>query len=119
MDPFPPGFAIFLLPRAAYSEVIAGVSEALAEGMTVVDYSPGSLIVEDYGSLSTWLRNLSAPAGSVFRGHRWSERSSGRGHDRSRLFSRQPDRRGLWIPFHLASQSFCSRGQRIPRSSLE
>jgi cellulose synthase operon protein YhjQ len=49
------------------------LSEALAEGMTVVDYSPGSLIVEDYGSLSTWLRNLSAPAGSVFRGHRWSE----------------------------------------------
>jgi cellulose synthase operon protein YhjQ len=49
------------------------LSEALAEGMTVVDYSPGSLIVEDYASLSSWLRNLSAPAGSVFRGHRWSE----------------------------------------------
>jgi cellulose synthase operon protein YhjQ len=51
----------------------ASLSEALAEGMTVVDYSPGALIVEDYAALSSWLRNLSAPAGSVFRGHRWSE----------------------------------------------
>jgi cellulose synthase operon protein YhjQ len=49
------------------------LSEALAEGMTVVDYSPASLIVEDYAALSSWIRNLSAPAGSVFRGHRWSE----------------------------------------------
>jgi cellulose synthase operon protein YhjQ len=49
------------------------LSEALAEGMTVLDYSPGALIVEDYAALSTWIRNLSAPAGSGLRGQRWSE----------------------------------------------
>ncbi len=53
------------------------VSEALAEGMTVMDYAPGAQVAEDYAHLAQWVRSLSAPAiqssqsyGSV----RWSER---------------------------------------------
>jgi cellulose synthase operon protein YhjQ len=50
------------------------VSEALAEGMTVMDYAPGSPVAEDYMNLAGWLRSLSAPAAQAFRGVRWSER---------------------------------------------
>ena len=50
------------------------VSEALAEGMTVLDYAPNSPVVEDFASLAGWVKSLSAPAGSGFRGVRWSER---------------------------------------------
>ncbi len=49
------------------------VSEALAEGMTVIDYAPGSDIAADYHDFAAWLRSLAAPAtagGSL----RWSER---------------------------------------------
>jgi cellulose synthase operon protein YhjQ len=49
------------------------VSEALAEGMTVIDYAPGSDIAADYQDLAGWLRSLSAPATAGSRG-RWSER---------------------------------------------
>ena len=50
------------------------VSEALAEGMTVVDYAPEGAITEDYMNIAGWLRNLSAPATQGFRNIRWSER---------------------------------------------
>ncbi len=50
------------------------VSEALAEGMTVMDYAAGSAIAGDYGALVEWVRSLSAPAGSGLHGVRWSER---------------------------------------------
>lgn len=50
------------------------VSEALAEGMTVLDYAPNSAVTEDYASLAAWLKSLSAPASTSFRGVRWSER---------------------------------------------
>lgn len=50
------------------------VSEALAEGMTVVDYAPNSPVSEDIGSLASWVKSLSAPASTGFRGVRWSER---------------------------------------------
>ncbi len=50
------------------------VSEALAEGMTVMDYAPNSAVTEDYASLAGWVKSLSAPASSSFRGVRWSER---------------------------------------------
>jgi len=50
------------------------VSEALAEGMTVVDYAPNSVVTEDYASLAGWVKSLSAPASTSFRGVRWSER---------------------------------------------
>jgi cellulose synthase operon protein YhjQ len=50
------------------------VSEALAEGMTVMDYAPGSPVTEDFMNLASWLRSYSAPAVQAFRGARWSER---------------------------------------------
>ncbi len=50
------------------------VSEALAEGMTIVDYSPDSPVTEDYLNVATWLRNIAAPAAAGFRNVRWSER---------------------------------------------
>ncbi|MFP5235862.1 MAG: cellulose synthase operon protein YhjQ/BcsQ [Acidobacteriota bacterium] len=50
------------------------VSEALAEGMTVVDYAPGSTASEDFNALAGWVKSLAAPGGSAFRGVRWSER---------------------------------------------
>jgi cellulose synthase operon protein YhjQ len=50
------------------------VSEALAEGMTVVDYAPSSTVAEDFGNLAGWVKSQSAPASSGFRGVRWSER---------------------------------------------
>ncbi len=50
------------------------VSEALAEGMTVMDYAPNSVVAEDFASLAGWVKSLSAPATTSFRGVRWSER---------------------------------------------
>jgi cellulose synthase operon protein YhjQ len=50
------------------------VSEALAEGMTVMDYAPNSTVAEDFGNLAGWVKSLSAPASSSYRGVRWSER---------------------------------------------
>jgi cellulose synthase operon protein YhjQ len=49
------------------------VSEALAEGMTLIDYVPGSEVAADYRDLAGWLRSLSAPA-TAGSGVRWSER---------------------------------------------
>ena len=50
------------------------VSEALAEGMTVMDYAPSAVVAEDYANLAGWVRSLSAPATQTYRGVRWSER---------------------------------------------
>jgi len=50
------------------------VSEALAEGMTVMDYAPNSTVAEDFASLAGWVKSQSAPASSAYRGVRWSER---------------------------------------------
>ena len=50
------------------------MSEALAEGMTVVDYAPGSTLAEDFNTLAGWVKSLSAPATTNYRGVRWSER---------------------------------------------
>lgn len=52
----------------------AAMSEALAEGMTVVDYAPDSNVAEDFGSLAAWVKSLEAPAAAGYRGVRWSER---------------------------------------------
>jgi cellulose synthase operon protein YhjQ len=49
------------------------VSEALAEGMTVIDYAPSAHVTEDYTQLASWVRNQTAPATAGFRGMRWSE----------------------------------------------
>ena len=50
------------------------VSEALAEGMTVIDYAPDSPVSEDYLNVANWVRKVSAPASAGFRNVRWSER---------------------------------------------
>ncbi len=48
----------------------SAVSEALAEGMTVVDYAPGSQVAGDYEALAEWVRALSAPRDHAYRGVR-------------------------------------------------
>ena len=50
------------------------VSEALAEGMTVIDYAPDSPVADDYKNLAEWVRKLAAPATTGLRSIRWSER---------------------------------------------
>jgi len=50
------------------------LSEALAEGMTVMDYAPGSSLAEDFSTLAAWVKSLSSPATTTYRGVRWSER---------------------------------------------
>ncbi len=50
------------------------VSEALAEGMTVVDYQSEGAVAEDYLNVANWLISVSAPAASGLRTTRWSER---------------------------------------------
>jgi cellulose biosynthesis protein BcsQ len=50
------------------------MSEALAEGMTVIDYAPNSPAAEDIISLVTWIRTTSVAVSAVHRGVRWSER---------------------------------------------
>jgi cellulose synthase operon protein YhjQ len=50
------------------------VSEALAEGMTVVDYQPDGPTTEDYLNVANWLRGISPPAQLAVRTNRWSER---------------------------------------------
>jgi cellulose synthase operon protein YhjQ len=48
------------------------VSEALAEGMTVMDYAPETAVAHDVLNLASWLRTQAAPAPG-FRKARWSE----------------------------------------------
>jgi cellulose synthase operon protein YhjQ len=49
------------------------VSEALAEGMTVMDYVPREPIAQDYAHVATWLRSIAAPTMAGFRSVRWTE----------------------------------------------
>jgi hypothetical protein len=46
----------------------------LAEGMTVLDYAPGSEAAQDYQRLADWLRSYAAPSVVGHDGIRWSER---------------------------------------------
>jgi cellulose synthase operon protein YhjQ len=50
------------------------VSEALAEGMTVVDYAPDAAVSQDYMDVASWLRSVSPPAKAEFPGQQWSQR---------------------------------------------
>lgn len=61
-----------LLPFAIHRS--SAVSEALAEGMTVIDYAPNSPAAEDIMNLVTWIRNTSVAGTGGRRGVRWSER---------------------------------------------
>lgn len=60
-----------LLPFAL--ERTCAVSEALAEGMTVMDYAPDSNAAAQFTGLSKWLETVLAPAAVSSHG-RWSER---------------------------------------------
>lgn len=61
-----------LLPFAIHRST--AVSEALAEGMTVIDYAPNSSVAEDMMNVVAWIRNTSVAATAGHRGVRWSER---------------------------------------------
>ena len=50
------------------------VSEALAGGMTVMDYAPAAPVSQDYLDVALWLRDVSPPATSEARSMRWGER---------------------------------------------
>ena len=50
------------------------VPEALAEGMTVMDYAPDAAVSADYTNVASWLRSIAAPATAGFRNLRLSER---------------------------------------------
>lgn len=108
----------FVLRRAP------AVSEALAEGMTVMDYAPNSTVAEDFGTLASWVKSQSAPASSTYRGVRWSERLGqrafgrilGQGRTSSQKLSgcSSCSRRRLfsvsWLCFRLAGNSKVSSG---------
>jgi|GEM_PF-2218777 len=49
------------------------VSEAMAEGMTVVDYAPNSAAAEDYARLADWLREVAPSPLHRLKRLRWSE----------------------------------------------
>jgi cellulose synthase operon protein YhjQ len=49
------------------------VSEALAEGMTVVDYASEAPVSKDYFDIAAWLRGVSPPAAAGIRNARWGE----------------------------------------------
>ncbi len=51
----------------------SAVAEALADGMTVIDYSPQTGVASDYRSLAAWVRTASGPAQPETRSARWSE----------------------------------------------
>lgn len=50
------------------------VSEALAEGLTVIDYAPNSRVAEDIVQFAGWVRTSANAGASTNRGARWSER---------------------------------------------
>ena len=50
------------------------VSEALAEGMTVMDYAPSDPVARDYMDVASWLREHSPLAKTERSGLRWGEK---------------------------------------------
>ena len=50
------------------------IAEALAEGMTVIDYAPGDGIAKEYLQLAAWVRSMAEPAREGLAKARWSER---------------------------------------------
>jgi cellulose synthase operon protein YhjQ len=50
------------------------VSEALAGGMTIVDYAPDVQTVDDLRELAQWVRGLEVPATIETQDMRWGER---------------------------------------------
>jgi cellulose synthase operon protein YhjQ len=52
---------------------IPAVSEAVAEGMTIMDYAPDSPIAGEFVTLANWLESVAAPVDLRARSRRWSE----------------------------------------------
>ena len=50
------------------------VSEALAQGVTVVDYADDSPVTQDYFEVASWLRNISPAAKAESRSPLWGQR---------------------------------------------
>lgn len=50
------------------------VAEALAEGMTVIDYDPKSGVADDYRDLANWVRTFAAPGQQPRTDTGWSQR---------------------------------------------
>ncbi|HEY4380562.1 MAG TPA: cellulose synthase operon protein YhjQ/BcsQ [Acidobacteriaceae bacterium] len=49
------------------------VSEALAEGKTVLEYAPDAAVSQDYRDVALWLRSVSPPATAELRSVRWGD----------------------------------------------
>jgi len=52
---------------------IPAISEALAGGMTIMDYAPDSPIAGEFANLANWIESVAAPADLRTRSKRWSE----------------------------------------------
>jgi cellulose synthase operon protein YhjQ len=52
----------------------ASVSEAMAEGMTVLDYAPGALVAQDYLAAAAWVRSISPAWPKELREAEWGRR---------------------------------------------
>ena len=50
------------------------VAEALAQGMTVIDYAPGEGTAKDLQQVAAWLQSLAEPVREGLQQARWSER---------------------------------------------
>jgi cellulose biosynthesis protein BcsQ len=61
-----------LLPYAIRRSPL--VSEALADGMTVLDYAPEAPVSQDYKNIAHWLSSVSPPATEEIRSMRWGTR---------------------------------------------
>jgi cellulose synthase operon protein YhjQ len=52
----------------------AAISEAVADGMTVVDYAPDAAVAQDYRDFAAWLKTVSPSRSSEIVNTRWGER---------------------------------------------
>jgi cellulose biosynthesis protein BcsQ len=52
----------------------ATISEAVADGMTVVDYAPDAAVAQDYRDFAAWLKTVSLSRSSEIVNTRWGER---------------------------------------------
>lgn len=50
------------------------IAEALAEGMTVLDYAPGEGVAKDFLELAAWVRDTAEPVRTGLAQARWNER---------------------------------------------
>jgi cellulose biosynthesis protein BcsQ len=49
------------------------IGEALADGMTILDYAPDAAVSQDFRDVANWLRTISPPATDEVRDRRWGE----------------------------------------------